>query len=89
MQNKDYYAYSQASYLFINMAMVFIILVSLLVPYKEVKDIKVFKVIVNIPIEILIIIVSCAIAFIYNSSEIIMVSSIKGEFNKLSSIRIK
>ena len=88
MQNKEYYAYSQASYLFINMAMVFIILVSLLVPYKEVKDIKVFKVIVNIPIEILIIIVSCAIAFIYNSSEIIMVSSIKGELINLVQLEL-
>ena len=67
MQNKEYYAYSQASYLFINMAMVFIILVSLLVPYKEVKDIKVFKVIVNIQIEILIIIVSCAYIFFHYS----------------------
>lgn len=88
MQNKEYYAYSQASYLFINMAMVFIILVSLLVPYKEVKDIKVFKIIVNIPIEILIIIVSCAIAFIYNSSEIIMVSSIKGELINLVQLEL-
>ena len=35
MQNKEYYAYSQASYLFINMAMVFIILVSLLVPFSS------------------------------------------------------
>lgn len=88
MQNEEYYAYSQASYLFINMAMVFIILVSLLVPYKEVKDIKVFKVIVNIPIEILIMIVSCSIAFIYNSSEIIMVSSIKGELINLVQLEL-
>ena len=41
MQNEEYYAYSQASYLFINIAIIFIIFVSLLVPYKEVKDIKI------------------------------------------------
>lgn len=88
MQNEEYYAYSQASYLFINIAIVFIIFVSLLVPYKEVKDIKIFKVIVNIPVEILIIIVSCAIAFIYNSSEIIMVTSIKGELINLVQLEL-
>ncbi|RDY29343.1 sensor histidine kinase [Romboutsia weinsteinii] len=82
------YSYSDASMLFINIAMAFIVLVSLFVPYIEVKDIKIIDKLSKLPIEILVIIVSCAFAFIYSSSEIIMTSSIKGELINLTQISL-
>lgn len=53
---KDY-SYTKASYLFINIAITFVILVAIIIPYKELKEIKIFKKIFNIPIEILLIVI--------------------------------
>lgn len=88
INNAEIDAYSKASMIFINISLLFIIFISLIIPYKEIKDISLFKKICKLPIELLIIIIFLVIAFIYNSSEIIMTSSIKGELINFTQIKI-
>ncbi len=74
---KDY-SYTKASYLFINIAISFVILVAIIIPYKELKEIKIFKKIFNIPIEILLIVIYLAYIYIYyESNQLIIYPIIK------------
>ncbi|MGL6107159.1 histidine kinase dimerization/phospho-acceptor domain-containing protein [Romboutsia sp.] len=80
--NMEYSAYSRASYLFINIALIFVVFVSLFIPYKELIKVKLFNKILNLPIEIITLVVLMAITFIYCSTEVIIISSIQGELLK-------
>ena len=72
---KDY-SYTKASYLFINIAITFVILVAIIIPYKELKEIKIFKKIFNIPIEILLIVIYLAYIYIYYESNQLIIDPI-------------
>lgn len=84
LEEKD--SYTSASYLYINIAMLFIVLLSLIIPYKELKNIFKFDKLSKIPFEIVAFIVLMAIALIYGSSEIIISPTIKEQlidFNRI------
>lgn len=83
-EEKD--SYTSASYLYINIAMLFIVLLFIIIPYKELKNIFKFDKLSKIPFEIVAFIVLMAIAFIYGSSEIIISPTIKQQlidFNRI------
>lgn len=86
MMYEENYGIQRASYLYINIAVAFVFLVSLLIPYKEIKNIVGFKRFINIPLEIIFIIIAFGIAMAYGSSEIILFSSIKGNLINLQQI---
>ncbi len=79
MNMEENYAYSSASKIYINIAMMFIVLAGVLIPYKEIKELVVFRKIVNIPLEIAILLVVLSINFIYQCIELLIIKSIKGE----------
>ncbi|MGL5311818.1 MAG: sensor histidine kinase [Peptostreptococcaceae bacterium] len=81
-------AFSQASYLFINIAMVFIVTIGSFIPYRELKNLRLFKKIINIPIEIIIIAICVAIGFIYGSPEILIMSSIRRELVQITQLQL-
>lgn len=58
-------AYGQASFLFINIAVGFVLIGSMILPYKELKEIKLINKVFKVPFEILVIIVWFAFVFIY------------------------
>lgn len=83
---QENYSYTSASYLYINIAMLFIVLLFIIIPYKELKNIFKFDKLSKIPFEIVAFIVLMAIAFIYGSSEIIISPTIKQQlidFNRI------
>lgn len=83
---QENYSYTSASYLYINIAMLFIVLMFTIIPYKELKNIFKFDKLSKIPFEIVAFIVLMAIAFIYGSSEIIISPTIKQQlidFNRI------
>jgi hypothetical protein len=88
MQREENHAYSSASMLYINIAMVFIVLAGILIPYKELKGSDGFKKIFKIPLEIVVILVSVGVAFIYQGAEIIMISSIKRELINFAQLQL-
>ena len=75
---KDY-SYTKASYLFINIAITFVILVAIIIPYKELKEIKIFKKIFNIPIEILLIVIYLAYIYIYCESNQLIIKTVNND----------
>lgn len=75
---KDY-SYTKASYLFINIAITFVILVAIIIPYKELKEIKIFKKIFNIPIEILLIVIYLAYIYIYYESNQLIIKTVNND----------
>lgn len=83
---QENYSYTSASYLYINIAMLFIVLMFTIIPYKKLKNIFKFDKLSKIPFEIVAFIVLMAIAFIYGSSEIIISPTIKQQlidFNRI------
>ncbi|WP_373599768.1 sensor histidine kinase [Paraclostridium bifermentans] len=62
-------AYGQASFLFINIAVGFVLIGSMILPYKELKEIKIINKVFKIPFEILIIIVCTAFMLLYFGNE--------------------
>ncbi|MGL5346229.1 MAG: sensor histidine kinase [Peptostreptococcaceae bacterium] len=80
--NMEYSAYSSASYLFINIALAFVVLIGLFIPYKDIKQTKLFNKILNIPSEIIILIVLMSIGFIYGSTEILVMPTLNNELIK-------
>lgn len=83
---QENYSYTSASYLYINIAMLFIVLLFIIIPYKELKNIFKFDKLSKIPFEIVAFIVLMAIAFIYGSGEIIISPTIKQQlidFNRI------
>ncbi len=79
MHQEENYAYSSASRVYTNIAMIFIVLAGLLIPYKEIKELAGFRKIVNIPLEIASLLVILSITFIYQGVELLIIKSIKGE----------
>ncbi|MDK2562497.1 sensor histidine kinase [Romboutsia sedimentorum] len=79
MHQEEIYAYSSASRVYTNIAMIFIVLAGVLIPYKEIKELVGFRKIVNIPLEIAILLVALSITFIYQGVELLIIKSIKGE----------
>ncbi len=79
MHQEENYAYSSASRVYTNIAMIFIVLAGILIPYKEIKELVGFRKIVNIPLEIAILLVALSITFIYQGVELLIIKSIKGE----------
>ncbi|MBC6003450.1 sensor histidine kinase [Paeniclostridium sp. NSJ-45] len=75
---KDY-SYTKASYLFINIAITFVILVAIIIPYKELKEIKIFKKIFNIPIEILLIVIYLTYIYIYCESNQLIIKTVNND----------
>ncbi len=88
IQIEENHSYSSASILYINIAMAFIVLAGILIPYKELKESAGFKKIFKIPLEIVIILVSVGVAFIYQGPEMIMTSSIKGELINFAQLQL-
>lgn len=62
-------AYGQASFLFINIAVGFVLIGSMILPYKELKEIKIINKVFKIPFEILIIIAWTAFMLLYFGNE--------------------
>lgn len=75
---KDY-SYTKASYLFINIAITFVILVAIIIPYKELKEIKILKKIFNIPIEILLIVIYLTYIYIYCESNQLIIKTVNND----------
>lgn len=83
---QENYSYTSASYLYINIAMLFIVLMFTIIPYRELKNIFKFDKLSKIPFEIVAFIVLMAITFIYGSCEIIISPTIKQQlidFNRI------
>lgn len=88
MHIEENYAYSSASRVYTNIAMIFIVLAGVLIPYKEIKELVGFRKIVNIPLEIATLLVVLSITFIYQGVEFLMISSIKGELLSFAQLQI-
>lgn len=88
IDGEEAYSISQASTLYINIAMIFILIVALLIPYKEIKNILWFENFMKIPFEIIFLLLSMCIAFIYGASEIIIINSLKGELINISQLQL-
>ncbi|MGL5693877.1 MAG: sensor histidine kinase, partial [Peptostreptococcaceae bacterium] len=85
---EEYNSYEQASYLYINMAMAFIVLVTLIIPYREIESSNILKKIKKLPLEIVCLTIAFAVAFVYLSGEIVLVPTIKGELIQLKQLEL-
>lgn len=81
-------SYQRASYLYINIAMIFVVLIVLLIPYKEIQYLLGFKKIVKIPIEIIVTLAIIAFMFIYGSGEVIIAPSINTELINFTQLKL-
>lgn len=88
MHMEENYAYSSASKIYINIAMIFIILAGVLIPYKEIKELVGFRKIVKIPLEIAALLVILSINFIYQGTELLIIKSIKGELLNFAQLQL-
>lgn len=69
INNNIYYSYQRASYLYVNIAVAFIVFMGVLIPYKESKNLIGFNKIIKIPKDIILIILFLAIVYIYSMGE--------------------
>lgn len=76
---EESYAYSKAAKLFINIAVIFVILVAIVIPYKELKEMKLFKSLFKLPIEVIGIAVYLAFVYIYNASDDLIIKTVNNE----------
>lgn len=76
---EENYSYSNAAKLFINIALIFVILVAIVIPYKELKEMKLFKSLFKLPIEVIGIAVYLAYVYIYYASDDLIIKTVNNE----------
>ncbi|MCU9814966.1 hypothetical protein [Paraclostridium sp. AKS73] len=69
-------SYTMASRIFINVGIVFIILVAMVIPYKEIKELKIFEKITKIPVEVLAFLVYLSFVYAYLASDLLIIKTV-------------
>lgn len=77
--NEKETSYTWASRFFINAAMIFVALAAILIPYKEVKELKLFNKLVKIPVEIVVFLIYLIYVFTYWGSYRLIIKTINKE----------
>lgn len=77
--NEEENSYTWASRFFINVAMIFVALAAILIPYKEVKKLKLFNKLVKIPVEIVVFLIYLVYVFTYWDSYRLIIKTINKE----------
>lgn len=88
IKSEEWYGYQSASYMYISIALIFVAIIALLIPYKELENLFGFKKIIKIPIEMIIALVATAIIFIYGSAELIIVNTINNELINFTQLQL-
>ncbi|CEN82283.1 Alkaline phosphatase synthesis sensor protein PhoR [[Clostridium] sordellii] len=68
-------SYSNASLLFKNIGIIFVVIMALIIPYKEIKDWAILKKVLKLPIEIIIVISYLAYIYLYYGSDQIILKT--------------
>ncbi|WP_102399877.1 HAMP domain-containing sensor histidine kinase [Haloimpatiens massiliensis] len=76
-------AYRQVSFIYINIVVLLIVIFALIVPYNISKEVVGFKTISRVPIEIMTLIFSIVIVFIYENSLLLINETIKNSLIKI------
>ncbi|WP_250675907.1 sensor histidine kinase [Paraclostridium ghonii] len=77
--NEKENSYTWASRFFINVAMIFVALAAILIPYKEVKELKLFNKLVKIPVEIVVFLIYLVYVFTYWGSYRLIIKTVNNE----------
>lgn len=70
------HSYTMASRIFINIGIVFVILVALIIPYKEIKELKIFEKITKIPVEVVAFLVYLSFVYAYLASDLLIIKTV-------------
>ncbi len=70
------HSYTMASRNFINIGIVFVILVALIIPYKEIKELKIFEKITKIPVEVVAYLVYLSFTYAYLASDLLIIKTV-------------
>lgn len=76
----EYSSIEQTAILFVLLTLVFFVVISFFIPYKGVKEIKIFNKIINLPIEIVFILISILFLFIILSPTFLIPNTIANKF---------
>ncbi|MFR3499401.1 MAG: hypothetical protein ACLTT7_10345, partial [Paraclostridium bifermentans] len=70
------HSYTMASRIFINIGIVFVILVAMIIPYKEIKELKIFEKITKIPVEVVAFLVYLSFVYAYLASDLLIIKTV-------------
>ncbi|WP_207745026.1 HAMP domain-containing sensor histidine kinase [Paraclostridium bifermentans] len=70
------HSYTMASRAFINIGITFVILVALVIPYKEIKELKIFEQITKIPVEVVAYLAYLSFTYAYLASDLLIIKTV-------------